>query len=329
MKRRDLIAILGGTAAAMSFSARAQQSEPVRRVGVLMNLPADHPEARPRLAALIEALQGLGWSQGGNARIEVRWGANDVGLVHKYAAELLALSPDAIVAAGTLSVTAVHSLSRTVPIVFTNVSDPVGAGLVDSLAHPGGNTTGFMLPEYNFIGKLLELLKHIAPQVTRVAVLRDATNPAALAQFGAIQGTAQAIGVGVRPIGVGDAAELERAVAAFAASANGGLIVTGSIEAREPPGLIRALAAKYKLPAAYTYRYEVEDGGLISYGSDLTEPFRGAAGYVDRILKGEKPADLPVQAPAKYELAINLKTAKALGLTVPQSILVGADEVIE
>jgi putative ABC transport system substrate-binding protein len=328
MRRREFIAMLGGTAATLSFSARAQQSEPVRRIGVLMNLAADHPEARPRLAALTEALQGLGWSQGGNARIEVRWGADDVGLEHKYAAELLALSPDAIVAAGTLSVTALQSLSRTVPIVFTDVSDPVGAGLVDSLAHPGGNTTGFMLTEYSFIGKLLELLKQIAPQVARAAVLRDVTNPASVAQFGAIEATAQALGVEVRPIGVGDAAELERAIAAFAASANGGLIVTGTGERRQP-SLIPALAARYKLPAAYMLRFDVRDGGLISYGPDGTEQFRGAAGYVDRVLKGEKPADLPVQAPVKYDLAINLKTAKALGLTVPQSLLALADEVIE
>jgi putative ABC transport system substrate-binding protein len=328
MRRREFITLLGGTALAWPLDARAQQPDRVRRLGVLMNV-ADDPEGQARVATFQQALQQLGWTDGRNVRIDTRWGANDVDRDRRYATELAALAPDVILAAGTLSVAAFQQVTRTLPIVFVNVSDPVGAGFVDSLARPGGNVTGFMLLEYSSSGKSLELLKQIAPSVTRAAVLRDPANPAGIAQFGAIQAAAQSLGVEISPVSVRDAGEIERAVAAFARSANGGLIVTpgGSVSVHRD--LIVTLAARHKLPAIYAYRFNVTGGGLISYGPDLVDGYRGAAGYVDRILKGEKPGDLPVQAPTKFELVINLKTAKALGLTVPPTLLARADEVIE
>lgn len=314
MRRRDFLALLGST---IALPARAQQPEQMRRIGVLMNVAANDPEGQAGIAALRQVLQQLGWGDGRNVRFDIRWGANDSDLDRRYAAELVALAPDVIVASGTLSVAALQHVTRALPIVFVTVSDPVGAGVVDTLARPGGNTTGFMLFEYSLSGKWLALLKEIAPSVTRAAVLRDAVNPAGIAQFGAIQATAQSLGVEVSPISIRDAGEIERAVAAFARSANGGLIVTPSAGVSIHHNLIITLAARYKLPAVYGERPNVSSGGLISYAPDEIDQFRRAAGYVDRILKGEKPADLPVQAPTKYQLVINLKTAKALGLTIP------------
>jgi putative ABC transport system substrate-binding protein len=329
MRRRDAILVLGGAAFAWPHAARAQQPAPMRRIGVLMNRAADQAEGQAQIAAFQQAMQQSGWSEGRNVRFDIRWSHNDVDLDRKYAAELVALAADVILAAGTLSVAALQRVTRTLPIVFVTVSDPVGAGLVDTLARPGGNITGFMLFEYSMSGKWLELLKEIAPGVTRAAVLRDAANPAGIGQFGAIQGAAQSLGVEVSPVSIRDAAEIERAVAAFARSANGGLIVTPSAGTSVHRDLIITLAARYKLPAVYAQRSNVSGGGLICYAPDEIDQFRRAAGYVDRILKGEKPADLPVQAPTKLELVINLKTAKALNLTIPASVLARADEVIE
>jgi putative ABC transport system substrate-binding protein len=329
MRRRDFIALLSGAAAAWPLAARAQQPEQMRRIGVLMNAAADDPEDQAEVAAFQQVLQQLGWSDGRNVRFDIRWSENDVDLDRRYAAELVALMPDVVLASGTLSVAAFQHITRTLPMVFVRVSDPVGAGFVDSLARPGGNTTGFMLFEYSSSGKWLELLKQIAPTVTRAAILRDPANPAGIAQFGAIQAAAQSLGVEVSPISVRDAGEIERAVTAFARSANGGLIVTPSAGTSVHQDLIIALAARHRLPAVYAFRSNVTGGGLISYGVDHVDQFRRAATYVDRILKGEKPADLPVQAPTKYELIVNLKTAKALGLAIPPSVLARADEVIE
>ncbi|HEX3115508.1 MAG TPA: ABC transporter substrate-binding protein [Bradyrhizobium sp.] len=298
-------------------------------IGVLMNRAADDPEGQARFASFQKGLQDAGWEVGRNVRVEIRWGADDVELERKYAAELIALSPDIVLAGGTLGVTAVQIASRTVPIVFAAVTDPVGAGFVDSLSRPGGQVTGFMIYEYSLSTKWLELLKQIAPSVTRVAVLRDAVNPAGIAMFGVIQAAAQSFGLQVSPIGTQNADEVGRAIGAFAGSPNGGLIVTPSASATIHRNLIVTLAARFKLPAVYTFRYIVADGGLLSYGPDLVDQFRLAAGYVDRILKGAKPADLPVQAPTKYELVLNLKTAKTLDLIVPQTVLARADEVIE
>jgi putative tryptophan/tyrosine transport system substrate-binding protein len=293
-----------------------------------MNGPADDPRGQAAVAAFEQGLQQLGWGEGRNVHFDIRWGENDADRDRRYAGELVALAPDIFLASGTLSVAALQHATRTLPIVFVQVSDPVGAGLVDTLARPGGNTTGFMIFEYSLSGKWLEFLKQIVPRLTHAAVLRDAANPAGIAQFGAIRTTASSLGVDVSPIGVRDADEIERAVAAFARSANGGLVVTGSaMEVHHD--LIVTLAARYKLPAVYNERTFVADGGLISYGPDRVDQFRRAAGYVDRILKGEKPADLPVQSPTKYELVINLKTAKTLGLNIPQTVLSRADEVIE
>jgi putative ABC transport system substrate-binding protein len=328
MKRREFITLLG-SAAAWPLAARAQQPDRVRRIGVLMNRTTDDPAGQASVAAFEKGLQQLGWSDGRNVRFDIRWGANDDERDRRDAAELVGLAPDVILAGGTLGVAALQRVTRSLPIVFVGVTDPVGAGLVDTLARPGGNVTGFMLFEYSSSGKWLELLKQIAPRLTRAAVLRDSTNPAGIAQFGAIQAAAQSLGVEVSPVSVRDAGEIERAVAALARSANGGLIVTGSASASVHHDLIVTLAAKYKLPAIYSNRYLVTGGGLISYGVDLVDQYRNAASYVDRILKGEKPADLPVQAPTKYELVINLKTAKALGLTIPAGVLAIADEVIE
>jgi putative tryptophan/tyrosine transport system substrate-binding protein len=329
MRRREFIKIIGGSVLALSPAARAQQAERMRRVGVLTNRAATDPEATEALGAFAQGLAELGWTIGRNVRIEYRYAGSDPATIHKSAVELVALTPDVILASGTLSVAALQQSSRSLPIVFTAVSDPVGAGFVDSLAKPGGNITGFMLNEYSLNAKLLELLKQIEPSVRRAAVLRDSANPAGMAQFGTIQAVATSVGVEVSPINVRDASEIERAVAAFARSANGGLVVTGSASVTSHRDLIIALAARHKLPAVYASRFNVTVGGLISYGPNRVEQFRHAASYIDRILKGEKPADLPVQAPTNYELVVNLKTAKALGLTVPQTLLTSATEVIE
>ena len=329
MRRRNLIKGIVGLAVASPLAARAQQPDQIRRIGVLMNVAAADPEGQAQVAAFLQALQQLGWSEGRKVRIDTRWGENDVERDRGYATELLAFAPDVILASGTLSVAALRRVTRTVPIVFAGVSDPVGAGLVDSLTRPGGNVTGFMIFEYSLSGKWLELLKEIAPRLMRAAVLRDSANPAGIAQFGAVQAVAQSLGVELRPVDTRDAGEIERSIASFARAANGGLIVTPSASVSAHHNLIVMLAARYKLPAVYSSRPMVIGGGLICYGPDTADQFRQAAGYVDRILKGEKPADLPVQAPTKYELVINLKTAKAIGLTIPSSVLARADEVIE
>jgi ABC-type uncharacterized transport system substrate-binding protein len=327
VKRREFIALLGG-AASWPLAARAQQGEKVRRIGVLLPHDQDSPVAQARIAALLQELRQLGWT-GRNVRIDIHWAGADAENIRKHATELASLAPDVILANGSVVVTPLLQATRTVPIVFVVVPDPVGAGFVDSLARPGGNATGFVQFEYGLSGKWLELLKELAPRVTRAAVLRDASIPSGTGQFGAIQSVAPSVGVEVSPVNIRDADEIERAVAAFARSANGGLIVTGSALAQLHRNLIIALAARHKLPAVYFERFFVTVGGLISYGPDLVDQYRRAAGYVDRILKGEKPADLPVQAPTKYELVINLKTAKGLGLEVPPTLLARADEVIE
>ena len=333
MRRRDFITLVGGAAAASSslwpLAAHAQQAERMRRIGVLMNLAADDPESQARLTAFAQGLQQLGWTDGRNVRIDTRWGENDVERNRRYATELLAFAPDVILASGTLAVAALRRVTRTSPVVFAGVSDPVGAGFVDTLARPGGNVTGFMIFEYSLSGKWLELLKEIAPRLMRVAVLRDSANPAGIAQFGAIQAVAQSLGVELRPVDTRDAGEIERSIASFARAANGGLIVTPSASVSAHHDLIVMLAARHKLPAVYSSRPMVIGGGLICYGPDIADQYRQAAGYVDRILKGAKPADLPVQAPTKYETVINLKTAKALGLDVPATVLARANEVIE
>jgi putative ABC transport system substrate-binding protein len=329
VKRRAFITLLGGATAAWPLAARAQQGERVRRIGVLMNLAEDDPEARGRVVAFTQGLRELGWTIGRNVRIDVRWSPGDTERFRRNAAELVALAPDIILASGFPSVAALQSVTHSVPVVFVGVADPVGAGFIESLAQPGGNVTGFAVFEFSISGKWLELLKRIAPHVTRAGVVRDATLTAGTAAFAAIQAVAPSLGVDVTPIGVRDAPEIERAITAFTRSSYGGLIVTASPLAAVHRNLIIALAARHKLPAVYYGRYYVTGGGLISYGPDLTDPFRHAAGYVDRILKGEKPADLPVQAPTKYETVINLKTAKALGLEIPPTVLATADEVIE
>jgi len=328
MKRREFIMLLG-SGATWPLAARAQQPERVRRIGVLMNVAAADPEGQAQVAAFLRAAQQLGWSEGRNVRIDTRWGENDIERNRRYATELLAFAPDVLLASGTLSVAALRRVTRTSPIVFAGVSDPVGAGFVDTLARPGGNVTGFMIFEYSLSGKWLELLKEIAPRLMRAAVLRDSANPAGIAQFGAIQAVAQSLSVELRPVDTRDAGEIERSIASFASAANGGLIVTPSASVSAHHDLIVTLAARHKLPAVYSSRPMVVGGGLVSYGPDITDQFRQAAGYVDRILKGEKPSDLPVQAPTKYELVINLKTAKALGLELPPTLLARADEVIE
>jgi ABC-type uncharacterized transport system substrate-binding protein len=311
------------------LAARAQQGERVRRIGVLQPAAADDPVFQARLAAFYQGLALLGWNIGRNVRIETRWATTDVAEIRRHAAELVALAPDVILAAGDSTVPPLLEATRSVPIVFPIFSDPVGAGFVDSLARPGGNATGFMIFEYGIGGKWLELLKEIAPNVMRVAVLRDPANPSQTAQFGAIQAVALSVGVEVVPVNMRDASQIEQSVETFARSPNGGLIAAPGGLALSHRDLIVALAARHKLPAVYWDRFFVAAGGLISYGPDLVDQYRRAAGYVDRILKGEKPADLPVQAPTKYELVVNLKTAKALGLPVPQSILARADNVIE
>ena len=327
MKRREFITLLGGTAAAWPLAARAQQGERMRRIGVLMNLAADDPQSPVRIATFLLGLQESGWTDGRNLRIDYRWGAGDPDRYRRYAAELVALAPDVILAVGA-SLGPLLQATRTVPVVFAQVADPVGAGFVASLARPGGNVTGFMEFEFSISGKWLELLKQIAPRVTRVAVLRD-TIASGIGQFGAIQSVAPSLGVEVTPLDVRDADEIERAITAFAREPNGGLVVISGPSAATHRALIITLAAQHQLPAVYPYRYYVAEGGLISYGPDNLDQYRRAAGYIGRILKGEKPADLPVQAPTKYALAINLKTAKALGLEVPATLLARADEVIE
>ncbi len=328
MRRREFIAGLA-SAAALPLAAAASAQQRMRRVGMLNTLAADDPESSLRIAAFAQGLQQLGWTSGGNVRIDYRWGANDAERGRRYAVELIALAPDVILVSGSPAVAASQQATHTVPVVFVSVVDPVGSGLVESLARPGGNTTGFTLFEYGISGKWLELLKEIAPRVTRAAVLRDPTLASGGGQLGAIQSVAPSFGVELSPVGVRDAGEIERAITAFARRSNGGLIVTGSALAVFHRELIIALAARHGLPAIYSQRFYVTGGGLISYGAVETDPYQRAASYVDRILKGAKPTDLPVQAPTKYELAINLKTAKALGLNVPPTLLARADEVIE
>ena len=327
--RRELLVALGGAAVAWPLAARAQQGERVRRIGVLMPAAPDDAEQQSWLGAFLQGLAQSGWITGRNIRIETRWTKFDPEETRKYAAELVALAPDVIFAAGTSTVGPLLRLTRSVPIVFPLAADPVAAGLVDSLARPGGNVTGFMSFEIGFSAKWLELLKEIAPGVKRAVVLRTLATAAGPGQFGVIQALAPSLGVELRPIDTQDAGEIERAVVAFASGPNGGLIAAtggGVLKHRE---LIVALAARHRLPAIYAYRIHVMSGGLISYGLDNLDQYRRAAGYVDRILRGEKPADLPVQAPTKYELVINLKTAKALGIEVPATLLARADEVIE
>lgn len=329
MRRRNFIAGLASTTAAWPLTARAQQGEQMRRIGVLMAINVDDAEAQARIAAFVRGLQQLGWTVGKNVQIDYRLAGIDADNLRKNAAELVALAPDVILAQSSTAIAPLLQATRTVPIVFTLIADPVAAGYVDSLAHPGGNATGFTVFDYSIGGKWLELLKEIAPRVTRVAVLRETVVAAGPAQFGAAQTVAPSLGMELRPVDARDADEIERAIKVFAQGANSGLLVTGSSSATLHRNLIIALAAQYRLPAVYFNRLFVTAGGLISYGPDYVDQFRLAAGYVHRILKGEKPGDLPVQAPTKYELMINLKTARALGLSVPQSLIARADEVIE
>ena len=329
MRRREFIKLIAGVTAGWPLVTSAQQPDRMRRIGVLMNRAANDPEGLDRLAAFRQALQQLDWSDGRNVRIDTRWGEDDVDRERQAAAELVALAPDIIFASGTLSVAALKHASRTLPIVFVGVTDPVGAGFVDTLSRPGGNITGFMIYEYSFGAKRLELLKQIAPSVTRVAVLRDPANTAGSSEFAAIQAAAQLLRMEVRPVDSRDVGEIERVVTTFARSPNGGLILTPNAAVSVRRDLIITLAAQHKLPTVYPFRYMATAGGLISYGPDVIDQCRRAASYVDRILRGEKPADLPVQAPTKLEVVINLKTAKALGLDVPASALARADEVIE
>ena len=327
MKRREFVTLLGG-AAAWPLAARAQQGERMRRIGVLLNTAADDLMAQARVAAFVQGLQAAGWSDGRNVRIDTRGAAGDPGNFRKYAAELIALGPDVVLAGTTPAVLQLQQASRTVPIVFVSAIDPVGSGLIASMARPGGNITGFVVFEYALAVKWLELLKEIAPGVKRAAVLRDPTNAAGIGQFAAIH-AAGSVGMELSAIDLRDAGEIERAIADFAQRPNGGLIVTASQFGSNNPGPLAALAARHKLPSVYPFRYFASAGGLMSYGPDQLDEYHRAAAYVDRILKGEKPADLPVQAPTKYQLAINLKTAKGLGLTVPPALLARADDVIE
>jgi putative ABC transport system substrate-binding protein len=329
MRRREFITLLGGAAAAWPLAAGAQQTERVGRIGVLMAAAADDPEYHARVEAFQQALGQLGWTIGRNVRIDTLWATTNADRIRTSATELVALAPDVILASGETTMPALRQATRTVPTVFVQVTDPVGAGLVDSLARPGGNVTGFMVFEFSLSGKWLELLKQIAPAVTRVAVLRDSAIGTGTSQFAAIQAVAPSLGVEAIPVNVYDASEIERSVGAFARSGNGGLIVTAGALTLIHRDLISGLAARHRLPAVYPYRYFVAAGGLISYGPDVIDQYRRAAGYVDRILRGQKPADLPVQAPTKYELVINLRAAKALGIDVPSTLLARADEVIE
>jgi putative ABC transport system substrate-binding protein len=329
VKRRDFITLLMRAAAAWPLAARAQQAERMRRIGVIMSLAADDKQGQARLAAFLQGLQELGWTDGRNVRIDIRWGTGDAGRNRRHAAELVELAPDVILASGGSIVGPLLQATSTVPVVFTQTPDPVGAGFVESLARPGGNATGFSIFDYSLGGKWLELLKEVAPRVTRAAVIRDPATPQGIGQFSAIQSLAPSLSLEVTPLNARDAGDIERAIAAVDRNPNSGLIVTGSNLAIVHRELIVTLAARYKLPAVYPLGFFVTAGGLISYGPEGIDPHRRAAAYVDRILKGEKPADLPVQAPTKYELAINLKTAKTLGLEVPTTLLARADEVIE
>jgi putative tryptophan/tyrosine transport system substrate-binding protein len=329
MNRREVITLIGGAAVAWPLAARAQQPERTRRIGVLMNASSDDKDGQARVIAFVQALQELGWTDGRNARIDIRWGAGDAERYRGYAAELVALAPDVILAPTSAVVAALQRATRTVPIVFVGVIDPVGAGFVASLARPGGNTTGFAAFEYGISGKWLALLKEIAPGVTRAAVIRDPSLAAGVGQLAAIQAVAPSLGVELSPFDVRDDREFERAVAAFARAPNGGVIVAAGPAANVRRERINALMVRHRLPAVYPFRYYVESGGLISYGPDIISQYRPAAGYVDRLLRGDKPAELPVQAQTKYELVINLKTAKALGLEVPPTLLARADQVIE
>jgi putative ABC transport system substrate-binding protein len=328
MKRREFITLLGG-AAAWPLTAGAQQPDRVRSIGVLMTLASNNPDAQANIATFLQVLQQLGWTDGRNMRVELRWSAGDANTIRKDASELVAIGPNVIFAAGGPSMGPLLQATRTVPIVFAVVPDPVGSGFVASLARPGGNATGFMQFEYSLSGKWVELLKQIAPSVTRAAVLWDPSIPAGIGQFAVIQAVAPSVGVEVTPVNVSDPSEMELGIATFARSSNGGVIVTASSLANLHRELIVRLAARHKLPAVYPARSYVPQGGLISYAAESRDQYRRAAGYVDRILKGEKPVDLPVQAPTKYELAINLKTAKVLGLDIPPTLLARADEVIE
>ena len=330
MKRRDFISLLGGAAVAWPLEMKAQQGERMRRIGVLMAATADDSEYQPRIRAFQQGLAASGWIDGRNVRVDTRWAGTNADDIRKHAVELTALAPDAIVGgSGTTTVAPLLQATRIVPIVFVVVIDPVGAGFVSSLARPGGNATGFLMFEYGQSGKWLEVLKQIAPGVKRVAVLRDPTIASGIGQLGAIQSAAPSLGMEAIPINVRDVGEIERNIAALAHSSNGGVVITASPEASRHRDLIATLAARHRLPAVYPYRSFVTNGGLISYGPDMVDQYRRAAGYVDRILKGETPADLPVQVPTKYELVINLKAAKALGLEVPAMLLARADEVIE
>jgi putative tryptophan/tyrosine transport system substrate-binding protein len=326
VRRRDFIKVIAGSAAAWPFTARAQ--ERIRLVGLLNILAEDDPESRLRIVAFKKSLQGLGWTEGSNVRIEARWAGGDIERLRKHAKELVALGPDVILTSGSVTVRPIQEATRTIPIVFVQAVDPVGSGYVESMSHPGGNTTGFTQFEYSLSGKWLELLKQIAPQVTRVAVIRHPVHRSGIAQFAVIQAFAPPLGVELTPIDARDVGEIDRGITAFAGFGSGGLIVTSGGTAYHRDVII-PLAARFRLPAVYPYRYYTIDGGLASYGPNTIEQYRRAALYIDRILKGEIPADLPVQAPTKYELIINLKTAKALGLTVPPSVLARADEVIE
>ena len=328
MRRREFITVLGGAAVTWPLAARAQQPERIKHLSVLMN-PADDPESQADVAVFVQGLQRLGWVDGGNVRIDVRWGDGNPAIIGKHAAELVALAPDIIFTTGAAPVASLIQASRTVPIVFALTPDPVGSGYVTTLSRPGGNATGFMMFEYTLSAKWLELLKEIAPGTTRATVLRDPANAPGIGQFAVIQSAAPLLGVEVSPVSVHDISEMERSVAAFANAGNGALIVTASALAAVHRPLIVALAARHKLPAVYYRKVFVTAGGLISYGPNFTDQYRRAAVYVDRILRGEKPADLPVQAPTKYELAINLKTAKTIGITVPPLLLARADEVVE
>ena len=329
MRRRQFITLLGGAAAGWPLVVRAQQADRVRRIGVMMALLEHDPEARARIRVFQDALQQTGWSVNGNVRIDYRFNAGDRDVARNQAMELVALGPDVILAHASTALLSLKQATRSIPIVFVQVIDPVGNAFVESLERPGGNITGFSSFEYSIAGNWLELLKAVAPRVTRVAVIRDAALPTGIGQMAAAQAVAQSTGVELQPIGMRNMAEIERGIGALAREPNGGLIVTASSAAAIHRRRIIVLAARHRLPAIYFYRYFIKVGGLISYGPDLHDQYRRAAGYVDRILKGEKSADLPVQAPTKYELVINLKTAKALGLEVPDRLLVAADEVIE
>jgi ABC-type uncharacterized transport system substrate-binding protein len=328
MRRREFILLIGGAAATWPLAARAQEPSGVRRIGVLMNI-SDDPEGKARLAAFRQSLEQLGWIDGRNVRIDTKWADGDVERIRRLATEMVAQSPDVILATGSAAAAPLLQATRTVPIVFVNTPDPVGAGYVKSLARPGGNATGFLLFEYSIGAKWLDLLKQIAPEVNRVAVLRDATISAGLGQYGAVQSAAASFGVEASAIDLRDVSEIERDIAAFATTPGGGLIVSASPVATRHRDLIVKLAARHKLPAIYYERFFVAEGGLISYGPNIVDQYRRAPSYVDRILRGEKPADLPVQAPTKYELVINLKTAKALSLDVPNTLIGRADQLIE